>query len=339
MDAFTSLAQRVRVQLCYAHVFGEAPLVSELIERCAPGDPDGVERELRVLETAGNLRRVGRRCYLAGRKSEDVSADGPPTASLAEALNHQRNVLRFLERTPLVQMLAVSGSLAGDLARSNGNRPADLDLFIITAPSSLHLVRIVLRMWGILQRVRTALGGSERIAFCPNYMTESRFLEVTNKSLYTASDVRRLRVLKGEGEHLRFLAANAWIERYYPETSLTPEAPREHPPAPVLRSLLNLGCFAAMATFSWLRARLTGGQLHYTLRFRFDRTVSLQRLAQDGGGYQPQVARRFEEIYHQQFGEELGLREFLFPGTTSTGVQWAGGRAEPSLRSSLGYDA
>lgn len=339
MDAFTSLAQRVRVQLCYAHIFGEAPSVTELIERCDPGDPAGVERELGALEAAGKLRRVDGTCRLAGRHLEHASTNGRPTTSLTDARAQQREILGFLERSSLVSMLAVSGSLAGEEARPNGRRPADLDLFIITAPSSLHVIRFVLRGWGILQRLRTALGGSARIALCPNYVTESHFLEVTNESLFTASDVLRVRVLKGEDEYRRFLAANAWIARYFPHRAPTTATPGEHRPAPLFRSLVNLCCFAALAACSGLKAALTGRQWPYALRFRFDRGVSLHRHAQAGGGYQPQVARRFEEIHDALFGEEHGLREFLFPGTTLTGVLWVGGHAEPPIRQLLGYDA
>lgn len=340
MNTFSDLAQRVRVHLCYAHIFGEAPSVAELIARCDPGDPAGVERELGALEASGTLQRVDGRCRLAGLHAAHPVAPERTTTSLADALAQQRHVIGFLERSSLVSMLAVSGSLAGEEARPNGRRPADLDLFIITAPSSLHIIRFVLRGWGILQRLRTALGGSARIALCPNYVTESHFLEVTNESLFTASDVLRVRVLKGGDEYRRFLAANAWITRYFPHRALTPPVTREaHRSAPPLRAVVNLCCFTAMAACSGFKAVLTRRPSPYSWRFRFDRAVSLHRLAQDGGGYQPQVARRFDEIYHQQFGEERGLREFLFPGTTSSGVHWAGGHAEPSLRSSLGYDA
>ena len=212
--------------------------------------------------------------------------------------------------------------------------------FVVTSPSGVHIVRLIVHVTRTINSLLAALRlTARRPPPCLNYTTENTFLEITNQSFYTASDALHVRVLKGEPEYQRFLVANLWITRYYP-VDLDAPVPSEdgedgrHPG----RRALNVVCFAICAAFSWVRNRRAGRPFSYSLDFRFDRINCPRRGACVGGGYQPQVARRFCEIYRRHFGAEEQLWEFLFPGTTDAGVEVNGTNA-PSINTlPLGYD-
>ena len=113
-------------------------------------------------------------------------------------------------------MLAVSGSLArGHVVPTK--KPLDLDLFVVTSRSGVHIVRLIVHVTRTINNLLAALRLiARRPPPCLNYTTENSFLEITNQSFYTASDALHVSVLKGEPEYQRFLAANPWITRYYP---------------------------------------------------------------------------------------------------------------------------
>jgi hypothetical protein len=339
MESFTDLGQRVRTHICYAQVFGDALTEEQLIARCAPSDPDGVRREVRRLEAAGEVQAVGELWFLRGEAVHGMSALKRDAEAAAEGiLRDHRALLQVLKRLSMVRMLAISGSVAWRNHGRRGGRGPDLDLFVIVAPGGVHLVRFLLRVWGAVERGLSRAGWTRpRAPICPNYMTDATFLDISNRSFYTASDAINGRVLKGEDEYRRFVVANAWMSRYYPMDGLTPPAggtPARNP----LLAALNLAAFGVLAACSWLRLKLTarrreprGVKFEYALRFRFDRNVSLVRSAPSGGGHQPRVARRFEEVYTRHFGPDRALQTFLFPGTTATGVHTPEGHAETTI--------
>jgi hypothetical protein len=338
VNSFSDLSQRVRTHVCYAHVFGDALTEEQLVARCAPADPEAVRAELRRMEKEQSLTRDGDYWFLSGSAVAGFASIRRPREHAAlRVLEDQRRLIDFLKRLGIVRMLAVSGSVGWRNHVEQQGRPADLDLFVITAPSSVHIVRFLLR---VRESVRWLLSrfGRDRgwASVCANYVTEIEFLDVTNPSFYTASDAINVQVLKGEDVYNRFLGANQWIERYYPIPTVAPEprSSRAHP----LRSALNVVCFVTMGAYSWAKARLTGIPFGYSFSFRFDRPNSLKRSAPHGGGYQPIVAKRFRDIHTRSFGPDASLFAFLFPGTTDAGVYTNGGYAEPRTSPTLGYD-
>ena len=340
MDSFIDLTQRLRTHVCYAHVFRDALTEEQLVARCAPADPEGVSRELGLLESSKSLERDGEYWFLSGAVVPGFASVKQVRELAAQrVLEDQRMLIGLLSRLRMVRMLAASGSVGWKNHADQVGRPADLDLFVITAPSGVHIVRFIVRVRESVRWLLSRMGWKGNWArVCANYVTEIGFLDITNPSFYTASDALNVQVLKGEDVYRRFLAANPWIERYYPVAMATPaEAPaRER--RNLARATLNLVCFATMAAYAWTKARFTGRPFVYSFGFRFDRVNSLRRSAVAGGGYQPTVARRFNEIYARHFGSDSALHAFLFPGTTDTGVHADGEYAEPTVSTRLGYD-
>jgi hypothetical protein len=346
MNGFKDLGQRVRTHLCYAHVFGDALTDEQVVARCAPGERDAVLAELRRLEAIGDVEYVDERWFLRGEVVRDLPRLQERSEISAERILEQhRLLLGVLKRMPIVRLLAVSGSVAWrNHGRRNGKVP-DLDLFVISAPGGVHVVRLFLRAWDAVERALQRVGLlRNRAPVCPSYLTDAAFLDITNKSFYTASDALMVEVLKGSGEFQRFLAENSWIARYYP-IDVTNEGSAAPTKAGLFLSVANAVCFGILAGSSWLKMRWSRWRtgepppvgFQYSWRFQFDTNVSWLRSAPAGGGHQPQVARRFHEVYSRHFGSDETLQVFLFPGTTTNGVYTVNGHAKTTILKPLGY--
>jgi hypothetical protein len=112
--------------------------------------------------------------------------------------------LALVLRMPWVRMVALSGSLA----HLNAGREADLDLFVITK---------VGRVWSVTTTVLllARLSGWRR-RLCLNYVISEKQLAVEPGDLFSANQIVHLRPLVGTDVYLRFLEANRFVERYYP---------------------------------------------------------------------------------------------------------------------------
>jgi hypothetical protein len=125
--------------------------------------------------------------------------------ALSRALLHRdRRILAFVGAMPFVRMVALSGSLA----HLNGEDSADLDLFIITAPH---------RVWGVtlcLLVVARCFGWRRRL--CLNYVISEDALRVEPVDLFAANQIIHLRPLTGGDVFHRFVNANAFVARCYP---------------------------------------------------------------------------------------------------------------------------
>ena len=122
-----------------------------------------------------------------------------------------RNLLRQLSaplscitRLPFVRMVAVSGSLA----HLNADGHADLDLFVVTSPRRVWTVTVTTLLLARLLGWRRQL--------CLNYVVSERTLWVAPADLFSANQIVHLQPVLGEETYRRFLDANRFVERFYP---------------------------------------------------------------------------------------------------------------------------
>jgi hypothetical protein len=121
--------------------------------------------------------------------------------------------LTFIARMPFVRMVALSGSVA----HLNADEGADLDLFVITSPRRVWMVTVT-----ILAAARL-FGWRKRL--CLNYIVSERAMWVAPADLFSANQIVHLQPLIGQSAYLRFLDANRFVERFYPNFR-----PRTTPP-------------------------------------------------------------------------------------------------------------
>jgi len=136
-------------------------------------------------------------------------ADLIDTRKQREAISHamlqrDRPLFALVSHMPFVQMVALSGSLA----HLNAERSADVDLFVITRANRVWLVT------GAVLLISKALGWRRRL--CLNYVVSERQLAIVPSDLFTANQIIHLRPLFGATVYKRFLDANPFVSRWYP---------------------------------------------------------------------------------------------------------------------------
>jgi len=154
------------------------------------------------------------------------------TSHTLEKIQHARKLVGLLKQFPGLRLIALTGSVAARNAKIDD----DIDLFFITAPHTLWLVRpLVICILTIFFRRRHPLEDPAHApnAFCPNFWLDTLSLTIddSKQSLYTAHEVLQIIPLLDRGDtYQSFLKANAWTKKYLAnayQSSLRPRPPSE----------------------------------------------------------------------------------------------------------------
>ncbi|KKT39787.1 hypothetical protein A3K29_01145 [Candidatus Collierbacteria bacterium RIFOXYB2_FULL_46_14] len=130
--------------------------------------------------------------------------------------SHARRLAATLRFVPGLRLVALTGSVAAGNSYPND----DIDLFFITSPHCLWLVRpLVIILISIFFRRRHPGEDHSKAAnaFCPNLWLDSLSLAVpeNKRNLYTAHEVLQTIPLLDRGDtYLAFLHENRWAKRF-----------------------------------------------------------------------------------------------------------------------------
>jgi len=138
----------------------------------------------------------GQRGLLETRARREVSS--------RTLLTKLRGLQALVRRMPFVRMVALSGSLA----HLNADDEADLDLFVIVAPGRVWSVTLTTLV------IARLLGWRRHL--CLNYVVSERALMVGPADLFSANQIIHLQPIMGAEAYRRFLDANRFVERFYP---------------------------------------------------------------------------------------------------------------------------
>ncbi|MES2274836.1 MAG: nucleotidyltransferase domain-containing protein [Bacteroidota bacterium] len=128
-----------------------------------------------------------------------------------ELLKTARRVSELLICFPYVRGIAISGSLSKNYADDD----SDIDLFIITAKNRLWIARTMMHA---LKKL--AFLFKKQHYFCMNYYVDEQQLQISEKNIYTATEVVTLIPLQGDAYFEQFFAANCWTQDYLPNNYL-----------------------------------------------------------------------------------------------------------------------
>ncbi|OFW40631.1 MAG: hypothetical protein A3J29_20840 [Acidobacteria bacterium RIFCSPLOWO2_12_FULL_67_14b] len=161
-----------------------------------------------------------------------------------QMLDRDRHVLAFLSRMPFVRMVALSGSLA----HLNAEGVADLDLFVITSPNRVWCVTLTTLI------VARLLGWRQRL--CLNYVISERRMAIEPADLFSANQIIHLRAVFGHDLYVRFVEANAFVARYYPNFRPSAASGLRAPGSGLLERVLSMGMAqvaerVARAAYGW----------------------------------------------------------------------------------------
>lgn len=113
---------------------------------------------------------------------------------------------RLISFFPFVRGISLSGSLSKGFIGEN----PDIDYFIITKPNRLWLTRSMLVLFK-----KVFLLNSYKY-FCVNYFIDSENLEIEEKNLFTATEIKTLIPVYGQDVKRKFYEQNLWVTKYYP---------------------------------------------------------------------------------------------------------------------------
>ncbi len=138
------------------------------------------------------------------------------TESTNEKVIFAQHLIKILKFIPGLRLIALTGSVAA----KNSYPDDDIDLFFITSPHALWLVRpIVLFTISLFFRRRHPGEDHSQAtnAFCPNLWLDSLSIKVpiNKRNLYTAHEVLQIVPLLDRGDtYQSFLFHNSWVKRY-----------------------------------------------------------------------------------------------------------------------------
>ncbi|HJY62651.1 MAG TPA: hypothetical protein VJ455_00735 [Ignavibacteria bacterium] len=107
---------------------------------------------------------------------------------------------------PFVRAVMVTGSLS----KNSSDKSSDLDFMIITAPGRLWIARTLLMLFK-----KIFLFNSYKY-FCINYYVTTDNLEITDKNVFTATEIATIKGTYNTGLMNRFIESNKWIMDYFP---------------------------------------------------------------------------------------------------------------------------
>jgi hypothetical protein len=125
-------------------------------------------------------------------------------------LDRHRRLLSVICALPYVEMVALSGSIA----HLNLDGAGDLDLFIVTRGRHVWSVTVAVVIIAKLLRRRQTT--------CANFVLADSALALDQQDLFSASQIIHLKPLVGEATYRRFVAANPFVSRLYPNFRVTP---------------------------------------------------------------------------------------------------------------------
>jgi len=118
--------------------------------------------------------------------------------------------MHLIRRFPFVRAVFVSG----DLSKNSTTPDSDVDFFILTEPNRLWIARTLLILFK-----KVFLLNSKKY-FCLNYFAATSSLALDEQSLYVATEVATVKPLYNSELFTRYLEANRWIQRYFPNFAL-----------------------------------------------------------------------------------------------------------------------
>lgn len=115
-----------------------------------------------------------------------------------------RFIARLIQCTPFVRAIAVTGSLAMNNVKANGD---DIDFLVFTEEKRLWIVFAVLGTLGRLTKGRI---------LCPNYYLSIGHYLLERKDFFTAREITQAKPLTGSSYYKDFLKLNGWVTNYFP---------------------------------------------------------------------------------------------------------------------------
>ena len=119
-------------------------------------------------------------------------------------------VTHIIKRFPFVRAVLVTGSLS----KNSSDRTSDLDFMLITANNRLWISRSMLMLF------KKIFFMNSYKFFCINYYVTENNLEITEKNIFTATEIATIKATYNTGLMEQFIKSNEWIKDFFPNYNL-----------------------------------------------------------------------------------------------------------------------
>jgi hypothetical protein len=306
------LSTGIATLVCYAGIFNDVIGIEELASRLGVAGKDEFNTTLNELSRQGKL--VLKDGFAGLPNLEDKIALKAAKIETAHQLIKSRlDALDELARSPLIRFVGISGSLAAENPTRDQDNYLDMDVFLITRSQCLW-------RYNLMRGIRRHLSRSKvEPELCINYIMDESNLMITNRNLFTATEIHNLIPVSGLETYRKFLQANSWVDYYYPGLSGAP-LPVDVAPSD---NLINKCFFILFAILKSIQSLKLDPLKRIAFKTGAHIGSSLNLFSQPYGGYQALVHKKFVRLAKAWFPElfDADLIEKLFPDELSAVIR------------------
>ena len=143
--------------------------------------------------------------YVYADDSESVTKRLTGNIQAKKAIIKAKERAKLISKFPYVEAVGVSGSLS----KGYYDNESDIDFFLITTPNKLWICRTLLILY------KKIFLFNSRKYFCVNYFISANQLEIEEKNLFTATELKTLIPMEGKTTFKTFYQNNSWVVNDY----------------------------------------------------------------------------------------------------------------------------
>jgi len=193
--------------LLYFSIFKYPLSAEEIYLFSAATDQSEIKNELEYLKKKGVISSDNSYYFLDGNlESVSRRIEGNKMAKSVMEKAIKKGVL--IAKFPYVKAVGISGALSKNYHDKNG----DVDFFVITESERLWVARTLLMLYKKIFLLNS------RKFFCINYFISENSLEISEKNIFTATEL--LTLIPVSGDFASFYNQNQWVSNFLPNLEI-----------------------------------------------------------------------------------------------------------------------
>ncbi len=192
--------------LCYFDVFNHPLSVDELKALAHEEDDQVIHTALDSLLEKGDIFCQDKLYGIRETITEQIQIRTEKENRAQSYYVKLPRYLRLIKAFPFVRGVAISGSLSKNVMPEDG----DIDYFIITAANRLWICRTLLILF------KKVFLLNSRKYFCLNYFVDENNLEIIDKNMFTAIEIKSLITVYNSELLTQTQQQNAWTQEFVP---------------------------------------------------------------------------------------------------------------------------
>jgi hypothetical protein len=220
------VSQAILRTLAYAAVFDAGLKKKQLFEHLITPQPISWSRlttEIEDLLIRHKIIEVSGFFFLSGKQNTLMSSRWKESNRKKRFLLSRIHLIAWI---PTVRAIAITGSVGAGNAKVN----QDIDLFVVTAPKTVWLSRLLVELIVFFSgQLRTRDSHEMKDFWCLNMWCDGEHLMMSKKNLYIAHEIIQADwVLDKDSIQESFIGLNPWIREYMANHHMIESSPSSH---------------------------------------------------------------------------------------------------------------